>query len=530
MSLPDIRGCDESYNRLPVTPPVTRARIWSCHMCERVRQVPKTSRASAPAVDQRGGWQPADRDSPDQIRERTDRAHDARKLKMIKRLVSPSAALTLAAVLVWSALPAAAQPPLRVANSNSRSVLLPPEYDTSHAPTAADLWDEPEPAVVSQAAAPVTTCGSCDGACSSWCSPRWYGQVDTLIWWAKGNNVPALVSTSPDGTARADAGVLGRPGTQVLHGGESIDGNYRPGLRFVLGYWLDDCQTLGVDATWFSLGDGANSGNYYAQSVGSPLSPILTRPFYNVLLGQQDSQLVAFPGVVEGDVQVATSSEMHSLALLLRRNVWQECGNRLDVVGGYRYFRYREGLTIQERLNVTDPGGAVAVGTTFDIRDSFSTENDFHGGELGLSTVFQRDCWSLDVLTKIAIGNMHQNVNIEGSNVVAPPNQTPLSGSGGFLALSTNMGGYNRNDFAVLPELNMNLRYCYSESLSLALGYSLLWITDVSRSGDQIDASVNVSQLPANGNSLIGDPRPAPQLGSTTMWVQGINLGLVWKY
>jgi hypothetical protein len=248
------------------------------------------------------------------------------------------------------------------------------------------------------------------------------------------------------------------------------------------------------------------------------------------LLGQQDSQLVAFPGVVEGDIQVSTSSEMHSLALLLRRNLWQECNNRIDVVGGYRYFRYREGLAIHERLNVTDTGGAVAVGTIFDLVDRFATENDFHGGELGLSAVMDRGCWSLDVLTKLALGNMHQNVNIDGMNVVVAPNQTPVIGNGGFLALSTNMGGYNRNEFAVLPELDINLRYCYSERLSLALGYSLLWVTDVMRSGDQIDTSVNVSQLPANGNSLIGEARPAPQLIDSTMWVQGVNLGVVWEF
>ncbi len=273
-----------------------------------------------------------------------------------------------------------------------------------------------------------------------------------------------------------------------------------------------------------------NSGNYYAQSVGTPLSPILARPFYNVLLGRQDSQLVAFPDVVEGDVQVSTSSEMHSLSLLLRRGLWQDCGNRIDLVGGYRYFRYREGLAIREHLNVTDPAGAVAVGTTFDILDSFSTENDFHGGELGLSAVFERDRWSLDVLTKIALGNMHQNVNIEGANVIAVPNQTPVVGAGGFLALDSNMGGYNRNAFALLPELNMNLRYCYSERLSLQVGYSLLWITNVMRSGDQIDTAVNVSQLPDNGNSLIGEARPAPLLIDSTMWVQGVNLGVVWEY
>ena len=179
---------------------------------------------------------------------------------------------------------------------------------------------------------------------------------------------------------------------------------------------------------------------------------------------------------------------------------------------------------------MTDVAGPVAVGTTIDLLDSFSTENDFHGGEIGISAAMNRGRWSADMLTKIALGKMYQHVNIRGTNVVTVPNLTPVSNQGGLLALSTNMGDHNRSDFAFLPELNLNMRYCYSQNISLAMGYSLLWVTNVMRTGDQIDTGINVSQLPANGNNLIGAPRPAPVLSDTTMWVQGLNFGVVWEY
>ncbi len=105
---------------------------------------------------------------------------------------------------------------------------------------------------------------------------------------------------------------------------ELIDDNYRPGGRVTLGYWLDECHANALEFVWFSLGDGANSGNYYNQSTGSP---ILARPFFDVQTGQQNSELVAFPNIVEGGIQVSTSSELHSVAALLRQNLREAVAN-----------------------------------------------------------------------------------------------------------------------------------------------------------------------------------------------------------
>lgn len=35
--------------------------------------------------------------------------------------------------------------------------------------------------------------------------------AEYLLWWSKGNEIPPLVSSSPAGTPRADAGVIGSP-------------------------------------------------------------------------------------------------------------------------------------------------------------------------------------------------------------------------------------------------------------------------------------------------------------------------------
>jgi hypothetical protein len=379
----------------------------------------------------------------------------------------------------------------------------------------------------------VTTVDKSDGTsvaiatCCDWCVPKWYARVDGLVWWAKGNRVPALVTTSPDQTDRVDAGVLFRPGTQVLHGGERIDDNHRFGGRVSVGYWLDDCQNTAVEVSWFSLGDGANSGNYYNQSTGSP---ILARPFFDVQSGQQNAELVAFPDVVDGSVQVATSSEVHSLAALLRHNALRGCDGRIDILAGYRFLRFREGLTVDENLISTEQGGAVAIGTTFDLWDSFSTGNEFHGGELGLDFQLERCRWTWNAMAKLAVGNVHQVVDVDGLTRITAPADTPATSEGGLLALPTNIGRVSHNRFAMIPELNLNVQYRLLERLDVSFGYSLVWITSVVRSGDQIDFAVNPSQLPGNGGSLSGDARPAPRFETTSMWLQGINAGLVLEF
>ncbi len=51
---------------------------------------------------------------------------------------------------------------------------------------------------------------------------------DYLFTFMRGSNVPALVTTSPSGTPKNEAGVLGNPGTTTLFGGgDRIDGDLR---------------------------------------------------------------------------------------------------------------------------------------------------------------------------------------------------------------------------------------------------------------------------------------------------------------
>jgi len=337
------------------------------------------------------------------------------------------------------------------------------------------------------------------------------------MWWVQGNRLPPLVPTSPAETLREDAGVLGQPGTSVLFGGQGVDDGLRHGVRLTLGRWLDDCQDWAIEGHYFYVGDA--EGGYRAASIGDP---ILARPFFNLdpQVNGQDSQLVGFPEVVEGQIRIDTASDLNSAGLLLRRTWFRGCRGQVALVGGYRYFRLRERLTINEDLRIVDETGLVEYGTTMQVEDRFAVQNDFHGADIGLAAELHRGRWSLDVLTKLGMGGVRQRLDIGGLTQVTVPDEPPETRDGGLLARSSNMGRYRDTEFALLPELGVNVGYCVTESVSLRAGYSLLWLTDALRTGDQIEPAIGPAGAAAH---------PEAGMAATSVCVQGINAGVEWR-
>jgi hypothetical protein len=364
--------------------------------------------------------------------------------------------------------------------------------------------------------------------------PRDWVRTEYLGWWMKGNELPPLVTTSPPGTDRDDAGVLDPSlPTSVLFGGDAIGDQYRSGLRISLGHWLDDCQNLGVQLVYFSVFDDRSSADYFAQTQGpfGSGSPILARPFFDVINDAPNARLISFPNLVDGSVTVDSSSEMHSVALSLRRCFRSGSRGRVSLIGGYRYFRLREGLGIRERLVSTAPTGPIEQRTTFDVFDDFTAENDFHGGEIGVVAELGRGALGLELLAKVAVGNVHRHVEINGgtTETTPPPNSTTGSDPGGLLALPTNIGSFSANEFAALPEFGANLTFHYNDCAKVVVGYTLLMLNDVSRTGEQIDTSVNPTYLP---NEVPQGPRRPRQLPGnvTDFWAQGFNIGLTLEH
>jgi hypothetical protein len=238
----------------------------------------------------------------------------------------------------------------------------------------------------------------------------------------------------------------------------------------------------------------------------------------------------------------------------------------LEFLAGFRYAQLDEQLNMSSA--VTDAHSDVTTGTligvplfttlnnfnsTVEREDFFTTHNYFYGGQVGVRGEYDVGRLSLLAGLKLAIGDMHQTVDIAGatsnltSRTVTTPTfplngfNVPLPGArnvsstsrtvapGGLFAQPTNIGSYSRDVFEFSPELDFKIGYQVTSRLRATVGYSFFYFSDVARPGDQVDRVVN-SNLLASPPGRGGPALPAFQFSGSDYWAQGINLGLEFRF
>lgn len=332
-------------------------------------------------------------------------------------------------------------------------------------------------------------------------------------------NVPALVTT---GSATDQLpGALGQPGTQILFGGSSLNDDDRSGGRFTLGRWLCPCQSSAVEVTYLMLEDEDSGFAASSNEFG-----VLARPFFNTVTDAEDARLIGFPGVISGAIDVSSTTEFQTLEVVYRRAFARSDCARLDIIAGYRFAEHEDNLQINESsLALAGP----LAGTTFDLFDEFDTRNRFHGGELGLFIQRQSNpWWSWDILAKLAIGGSSHRAMVAGQTLVTDNMGNAAANQGGLLAQGTNIGTYEWNDFATVSEFGVTLHHHMKYGLTASFGYTFIYWSNLARAGDQIDTTVNPTQIPPG--MLMGEARPAFPFRTTSFWAQGLRLGLEYSF
>ncbi len=389
-------------------------------------------------------------------------------------------------------------------------------------------------------------CDSCGevGACgvTGPCLPCFYGgwvSAEFLMWCPRPMDIPALVTS---GTA-ASEGVLGAPGTQVLLGDQMLDRMFTGG-RVRLGLWADACHEYAWEADGFIIGRETQTETF--SGTGATGSSVISRPFFNVLTstnvpsGQEDAELVAYPGDVRGSVTVEATSQLYGVGIHGMRTFCQSCGCDASVGAcgcvssssqfagfvGWRYLNFQEGLTINEDLTSLLPS---PDNGRFLIEDDFQTQNYFNGVDMGVVWRCSRGLYSLDLLMRLGLGSTHQQVSIAGSSTLTGSGGSGnnfTNATGGLLAQRTNIGDYDRNRFSVVPELGVTLGYSLTPQWRATVGYTFLYWSSVVRPGDQIDRNVNPNLMPPEVSPFSGLERPTFTFVESDLWVNGLSLGL----
>jgi hypothetical protein len=368
-----------------------------------------------------------------------------------------------------------------------------------------------------------------------------YVVAEGLKFYPKGANAPPLLSTSPIGTPQPQAGVIGQPGTEVLLGGSEFDDEALYGGRVALGFWTMGAEYVGFEFNYMGFDNGGTTFN--AESSFNPENGggILALPFFNVTTGLEDSLILAYPdfqaagGIIDtggvpidlnGSFSLDSDLEIHSASALMKNVVWvlPDAGWRMFLLGGYRFFWLSDDLDMTSTI---EPVGALFGGSRLEIFDSFDTQNQFHGGEIGLQTDLASGPWSIGILAKVALGNNHQELEIEG-DTRAVAGATVIPSPGGLFAQPTNIGRSTDDVFTVLPEASVTFGYQITRCVKVTAGYNFLYMNHVLRAAEQIDRSINTTQF--DNGILVGDARPARNLVDSEFWMHGFSTGVEVKW
>jgi hypothetical protein len=111
-------------------------------------------------------------------------------------------------------------------------------------------------------------------------------------------------------------------------------------------------------------------------------------------------------------------------------------------------------------------------------------------------------------------------VNINGGTTVnGVPN---LNEPGGLFTASSNIGNYSQDQFAAVTEAGVSVGYFINPNVQLAVGYNLMYWSNVVRPGGQIDTTIDDLNVPPTS--------PTFQFNTSSFWVQSVTLNLNWQF
>lgn len=385
-----------------------------------------------------------------------------------------------------------------------------------------------------------------------------------LLWKMKKNPLPVPLVTQGS-LSDPITGALGQPGTKIKLGKQHIEMGWMNGFRVTAGSWLISSQKIGLEASYLLLPTKTRKKSLHTSGeIGSPSYAV---PIYDVtglwgLNGVPGESIYLLPGPLDttpgfhGDFNLKLSSqfqgaELNCIYQLAKRHLFF-----LNALTGFRWLQLREHLKFEVSTH-TAPN--FPFGFSFaDTQDSFKTNNNFYGGQIGLGAGYTSKRFDLKGTLQVGLGAVLETLRINGTSKTSDGNlfyETKNTAGetlkGGIFAQKTNIGNHHRQIFAAVANANIQASLKILPSLELGAGYSFLWISALARPGKQIDRKINPTLtaladasratvgsqqaptpfgMPGPAQPKQGAKRPKFSLKNSDFWVQGLTVGLTTKF
>lgn len=356
---------------------------------------------------------------------------------------------------------------------------------------------------------------------------RHWMSLDYTMAWTPNVALPPLVTANMFGPP-----VLGDPNTVTLLGGRPASRGDFEGMRIVLGSWGTGNPLYGSELAYHFLGSKTVRSVIGGGGVGG--EALLGRPLLNARTGQEDYVPISHR-LMLGELEVGQTLRVQGWEVAWLCELYANEVVRVSALAGYRYFMANDGLRLEQR---SEFAGVSEFGLNSTFRsssaDQIDADNRFHGGTLGLRTQFDYRGFFAQVDTKVSLGRATEVVKISGQTVGTTDSAAGHAERyfpGAVFGQPTDTGRSVRNLFAVLPEANVRVGYQFTDSARVVVGYTFTYLSDAVRAGDQLDRVVDLSQTTGDPLALVSPAaRPRVPFARSDFWVQGVTLGLEWRY
>jgi hypothetical protein len=364
-----------------------------------------------------------------------------------------------------------------------------------------------------------------------------WDSMELLQWWTKPSNLPPLVATNATRLP-----TLSTPNTLLLFGGGRGDPPGAGGGRFKMGWAVGAGNQAGFEVGYQFLGTRSNTDSF--RNYGSSREALLGIPLRNANTGAEDvvllggfGQTARFDVIQSGRVQGWTATGLG--------NLYNGTSLKVHALAGYRYLMLNEGVRLDLRSSLvstglvhptinTMPGTAQpTVSLRSASADQFDAHNRFHGAQVGFRTEFEHQGFFAEVDTKMSLGRTVEVVKVSGQTVAVadtPGGPTVSYFPSGVFGQPTNSGRVSRSSFAFLPEADLKVGFRFGERSRFFVGYNFLYLNHAVRASEQFDRTVDLTQTMNTNDIRVPSTRPLLPMDRSDIWLQGLSLGLEWRY